>query len=105
MLSCLLQGSSTWLVNISSFSGGMNEWSNSQSQRSRPVLLAAGESLLLEAVHCQSPSGPSRLQVMTINQLGFTLDAPHNMMMVQAWQGVMQCHMLCCRQGCLAGIA
>lgn len=59
----VLQGSSTWLVNITSFTGGTNEWTNSASQRSRPVLLSAGEVLLLEAVHCQTPSGPSRLQV------------------------------------------
>jgi hypothetical protein len=59
----VLQGSSSWLVNITGYTGGMNEWSNSASQRSRPVLLAAGELVLLEAVHCQSPSGPSRLQV------------------------------------------
>jgi hypothetical protein len=63
----VLQGSSSWLVNITGFTGGMNEWSNSASQRSRPVLLAAGEVLLLEAVHCQSPSGPSRLQVMMLH--------------------------------------
>uniref|UniRef100_A0A383WCP6 Fibrocystin-L n=1 Tax=Tetradesmus obliquus TaxID=3088 RepID=A0A383WCP6_TETOB len=56
-------GSSAWLVNITGYTGGMNEWAASPSQRSRPVLLAAGEALLLEAVHCQSPSGPSRLQV------------------------------------------
>lgn len=58
-----LQGTSSYIVNASTWTGRPDEWSNYAFQRSSPIPLQAGELVLLEAAHCQSPSGPSLLQV------------------------------------------
>jgi hypothetical protein len=59
----MLQGTSAYIINATSWTGKPDEWTNYDYQKSRLVDLQAGEVVLLEAAHCNSPSGPSLLQV------------------------------------------
>lgn len=59
----VLQGTSAYIINATSWTGGPDEWTKYDYQKSRLVDLQAGEVVLLEAAHCNSPSGPSLLQV------------------------------------------
>lgn len=61
----VLQGTSSWIINATSWTGRPDAWTAYECQKSRPVELQDGEVVLLEAAHCQSPSGPSLLQVRT----------------------------------------
>jgi hypothetical protein len=62
------------LVNITTWSGGWDNWAAGRvTQTSAPLNLAAGDLLLLEAVHSQGPGG-TQLQVHPRQGCG----APHN---------------------------
>jgi hypothetical protein len=57
------QGTSVYVVNVTGYTGGPDAWNNYPSQKSYPVGLQAGQVVLLEAAHCQSPAVLSVLQV------------------------------------------